>query len=297
MAIRRAPRASSLRTTRAHDGPLHITKKQFEAIKKANLAERRRGGRVIPPVVPDATRVRRRRARRRGPAAGNGATAAATAAVTFDPRDPATGDRLCTPVRTQPASDPRCIAYAVAAAMETAMCRAQQSTTGATELSVQDVFASAGAQVGAIDTIQTAVIQGVVDATCFPEGATARCASPGPHTWFAKVTAVAGQESKRVQAMRTALETRGPLVSLIQVFSNFGTFTGAGPYVPTGPSANFHAVCIVGYEADAGGKSGRWIAKNSMGSAWGDQGFVRIPWREPRVRAEDVVYVVEGVHQ
>ena len=299
MAIRRKRKASSRSPeARAHAGPMHITKKQFEAIRKANLAERRAAGRRrIPDVAADATRVTPRRARRRGPPAADGGTTAAAAPASFDPRDPVSGERLCTAVRNQPNDDPRCIAYAVAAAMEAAVCRTRQTTTGAPELSVQDVFASQGAQVGAIDKIQSAVVKGVVDATCFPEGAAGRCGNPVPHTWFAKVTAVVGQESKRVQEMRKALETRGPLVTLIQVFSNFGGFTGTAPYVPGGASAAFHAVCIVGYEADADGKNGRWIAKNSMGSTWGDNGFFRIPWREPKVRPEDVVYVVERVRQ
>ena len=295
MAIRR----SRTRSTHARDqkGPRHITRKQFEAIRKANLAERRASGRrAIPPVLPDATRVTPRRSRRRGPATAGGGTAVA-AAQGFDPRDPITDVRLCTAIRDQPDGDERCIAYAVAAAMEAAVCRSMKTTSGAPELSVEDVFSSAGAQVGAIDTIQTAVVQGVVDATCFPEGAGGRCANQGPHTWFAKVTAVTGQESRRVQSMRTALETRGPLVALIQVFNNFSGFTGGAPYVPSGASADFHAVCIVGYEVDPNGSTGRWIAKNSMGAAWGDSGFFTIPWREPRVRPEDVVYVVEGVHQ
>lgn len=298
MAIRRGRTGSThIAGARGHKGPKHITKKEFEAIRKANLAERRASGRrAIPPVAPDATRVTPRRSRRRGPAAANGGTAVATAQG-FDPRDAITGERLCTAIRDQPDQDERCIAYAVAAAMEAAVCRNTNAINGAPELSVQDVFASAGAQIGAIDTIQTAVVQGVVDSTCFPEGAAGRCGNPVPHTWFAKVTAVLGQESKRVQSMRTALETRGPLVALIQIFNNFSGFTGGAPYVPSGPSADFHAVCIVGYEVDPGGTTGRWIAKNSMGAAWGDGGFFTIPWREPKVRAEEVVYVVEGVHQ
>jgi hypothetical protein len=289
MAIRRK------KTRSAHPkGPVHLTRKQFEAIKRANLAERRTSGRRgIPPVVPDVTRVTPRRRRR----AGAGGVAAEVTTLAFDPTDPVTGKRLCTPVRDQQDGDERCIAFAVAAAMEAAVCRANGTTTGAPELSVEDVFSSAGAQVGAIDTIQAAVMQGVVDATCFPDGAAGRCPNPAPHTWFAKVTAVAGQASKRVQSMRTALETRGPLVTLVEVFANFAGFTGGAPYTASGASAGFHAVCIVGYEVDGSGTSGRWIAKNSMGTSWGDGGFFRIPWKEPKMRPEDVVYVVEGVHQ
>ena len=296
MSTRRKPkrRKSKAAVRKKHVGPKHITRKQFEALKKANLAERRAASRKrLPGVEPDATRVTPRGRRRDGSSAATGGLAT-TAAAGFDS---VAVVNLSTPVRTQPDGDDRCIAYAVAAGMEAAICRTNQTSVGAPEISVQDVFASQGAQVGAIDTIQVAVVKGVVDATCFPEGAAGRCTNPGPHTFFAKVTAIGGPQNKRVQAMRTALETRGPLVTLVEIFSNFTNFAGGTPYNATGPSAGFHAMCILGFEVDADGSSGRWIAKNSMGTGWGDNGFVRIPWREPRVRPEDVVYVVENVHQ
>ena len=205
--------------------------------------------------------------------------------------------RLTTPVRTQPPGDERCIAYAVAAAIETSICRDRQTVIGVPEISVDDLFNEGGREVGAIDGIQFAVADGgVVDALCFPAAAPGRCADPAPHLWKCGIRPIGGKRKDRVDAMRRELRTFGPLVALLEVFSNFATFTGAGVYDAVKPSIGFHAVCIIGDEVDPAG-TGFWIAKNSMGDKWGDDGFVRFRWNDPLVRLEDIVFVVERVRQ
>lgn len=205
--------------------------------------------------------------------------------------------RLTTPVRQQAAGDQRCIAYAVAAAMETSICRDRGTATGVPEMSVDDLFDSGGREVGAIDGIKFAVENGgVVDAACCPPGGQ-RCANPVPHIWKGRLRVIGGKQNKRVELIRTELRTSGPLVTMIQVFSNFASFTGAGIYQANTTKAGFHAVCIIGDEVDPGGASGSWIVKNSMGTGWGDGGFGRIRWHDPDVLPEKLVVVVENVHQ
>lgn len=206
--------------------------------------------------------------------------------------------RLVTPVRTQPDGDERCIAYAVAAAMEAFVCRELGTVEGAPEISVDDLFRAGGQEIGAIDGIAKAIENGgVVDAGCFPPTAHGRCANPVPHLWRGRIRAVGGPRKTRVGLMRQQLREAGPLVALLQVFSNFVAFRGTGIYEAVPPKAGFHALCIVGDGVAADGSSGHWIAKNSMGPAWGDDGFVKIAWNDVDIRLEDVVFVVEDVHQ
>jgi len=206
--------------------------------------------------------------------------------------------RLTTPVRKQPAGDERCIAYAVAAAMETSICRNRVSVAGVPEISVDDLFHEGGREVGAIDGIQFAVEQGgVVTVDCFPPAVQGRCAAPAPHLWKCRIRPIGGKKKNRVELMRSELRTSGPLVALMEVFSNFPAFIGDGVYDAVKPSVGFHAVCIIGDEPDVAGTSGFWIAKNSMGSGWGDAGFGRFRWNDPLVRLEDIVFVVENVRQ
>ena len=206
--------------------------------------------------------------------------------------------RLTTPVREQPLGDERCIAYAVAAGMETSICRDRRTVVGVPEISVDDLFIEGGEEIGAIDGIKEAVEDGgVVDATCFPAAAAKRCANPAPHLWKCGIRAIGGPKNKRVELMRTQLRTNGPIVALIKIFSNFVDFTGTGIYIPDGKKPSFHAVCVIGDEVEANGVPGHWIIKNSMGEDWGDAGFCRIQWHDPLVSLESVVFVVEKVHQ
>lgn len=206
--------------------------------------------------------------------------------------------RLTTPVREQPLGDERCIAYAVAAAMETSICRDRNTVDGIPEISVNDVFIEGKSQIGAIKGIQTAVAKGgVVSVDCFSATAKKRCADPAPHLWKCRIRVVDGPRKKRIEMMRTELRTNGPLVAMMQICSDFVDFTGSGIYTPNGEDPSFHAVCVIGDELEHAGVPAHWIIKNSMGADWGDAGFGRIQWDDPLVLLEDVVYVVEQVRQ
>ncbi len=71
------------------------------------------------------------------------------------------------------------------------------------------------------------------------------------------------------------LHTVGPLATFFQVHNDFFAY-GGGVYQPSSGSTaeSSHAVLIVGYD-DA---DGCWIAKNSWGPGWGDNGYFRIKY-------------------
>jgi C1A family cysteine protease len=267
-----------------------LTRAQFNNVLEEFARETNIRVRDISRARPEATRVRR--AKR----AAKKATTAAAPETGFDPCLPNTTTRLGTPIRNQQDSD-LCIAFAVAAAMETAICRNRNDIANTPEINADHVFRKNGAQVGSVVTIQGAVASGVLDVTCLPFGQAQPCAQPAPHTWKCDLRAVQAFPSARIQVMKEQLRNVGPLVSLIQVFANFANYSKTTPYTSEGTAtAGFHAVCIVGFEVDGNG-GGRWIAKNSMGPGWGDQGFFRIDWGQPDVRPEDVVFVAANVRQ
>lgn len=269
-----------------------LNARQFKRILENHKRERVRARKPSLVAAADATTVASSTRARRGFAP---ADTGAPPDVGFDPLIPGSTIRLTTVPRDQMSSD-RCIAFAVAAAMETAICRARNTNAGVPEISVEHILSKCKGQTGSVLRAQTAVGEGVLDSTCFPDATKVPCAKPAEHTWKCDLRAVKGQKKKRVSLMKQQLRDVGPLISLIQVYSDFLKYNSTAPYVGKLPSAGFHAVCIVGFESDPGG-GGRWIARNSMGPAWNGTGFLTIPFDDPQVKSEDAVFVAADVRQ
>lgn len=294
MAIRRgsrpAPpkRKSSARTTTKHadthaptaagrrHGPAHIP--LDEHVREEERFERaRRTARSIDTTFsPDATRTGARK-RRRGP------TAAAETEI-VDPR--LTGP--LTPVRDQPDGDRRCVGFALAAAMETWLCLRDPLMATEPILSEQHVF-ELGEKKEIVSPAAKAVKKGVIETVCF--GTQPPCPDQKEHTWSGKVEQVLSNDP---DVLCTLLRGRLPLVNEMRIARNFGDFEGNGVYIPDGNPAGAHALVIIGFERNADG-SGAWIVKNSLGAAWGENGFGRIRWRDSFCKPENVVFVVSEV--
>jgi hypothetical protein len=85
-----------------------------------------------------------------------------------------------------------------------------------------------------------------------------------------------GEGVPDVSAMKQALLDYGPLSVAVYVNSafqayNHGVFNGCG-----GGEIN-HGVTLVGWDDDQG-PAGVWFIKNSWGTGWGEQGYMRIPY-------------------
>ena len=79
-----------------------------------------------------------------------------------------------------------------------------------------------------------------------------------------------------VSALKAALNTFGPLVTTLQVYTDFFSYT-SGIYSYTwGDYEGGHAVLLVGYD-DAGQY---FIVKNSWNTNWGDSGYFKIAYSE-----------------
>lgn len=76
---------------------------------------------------------------------------------------------------------------------------------------------------------------------------------------------------KNVDNWRTWIASNGPILAGIDVDAEFDTAAQRGGLLDTFKPRTVrggHAICIVGYRKD-----GRFIIRNSWGTAWGDKGF------------------------
>lgn len=266
--------------------PGHIPLSAHAAEERRASAARRLTAAVHDAAAADATRVSR--PRRVGAArAGAGRIGSPRPTGSFDPVGE-DGERLTSPVRRQPDGDEHCVSFALAAALETWLAWALESTDDLPTLSVDHITSLAGGK-KIVTAGAKGVRNGVLEDACF--GANPPCPDAASRTWRGSVLQV---NDSRPEALCELLKSRKPLVTEMVVFQGFENFTGPGTYIPNGPQTGAHALVIVGFERGADG-NGVWIVKNSYGEAWGDGGYGRIRWGDPFCNPESVVFMVKEV--
>jgi hypothetical protein len=116
---------------------------------------------------------------------------------------------------------------------------------------------------------------GVVSESCFPyvasEVACNRCSNYqnvlskiGSWAWITTSTV-------NENAIKQALQTYGPLIATMQVYTDFYSYV-SGVWAPTGTFDGDHCIILVGWN-DA---LNCWICKNSWGTGWGMSGYFMI---------------------
>jgi C1A family cysteine protease len=75
-------------------------------------------------------------------------------------------------------------------------------------------------------------------------------------------------------ARRQAIADRGPVIGGLRVYEDFYYYKSGVYRHVTGIFRGLHAVCVVGYE----NKKKYWIIKNSWGTGWGENGFMKIAY-------------------
>jgi C1A family cysteine protease len=194
-----------------------------------------------------------------------------------------------TPVRNQ-GSCGSCWAFATTAALESAVLRAENTPGVDLNLSEQ-VLVSCGVSGGndaggcgggrvdwAADYIRDT---GLPLETCYPYTATdgacgSACSTYQTATYRIASWAYVATTSPTVIAIRDALVSYGPLVTTMDVYEDFYSYSSGVYSYATGAYEGGHAVLIVGY-SDAGQY---FIVKNSWGAGWGESGFFKIAYSE-----------------
>lgn len=126
---------------------------------------------------------------------------------------------------------------------------------------------------------------GIADEACYPYDVSAQACTLCP-AWENGVTQIDDWVGLTNQAdMKQALADEGPLEATMLVYSDFFRYTGGVYRHTSGALEGGHAVTVVGYDDE----EGYWIAKNSWGRGWGEDGWFRIAYGECGV--DDYAYV------
>ncbi len=109
------------------------------------------------------------------------------------------------------------------------------------------------------------------NATCNPKCADWQTNTRAISAWYY----VGNTTAPSVDAIKTALYTYGPMVTTMNVYSDFFYYTGGVYKYTSGSYQGGHAITIVGYDDT----NSCFIVKNSWGN-WGESGFFRIAYSE-----------------
>jgi C1A family cysteine protease len=140
----------------------------------------------------------------------------------------------------------------------------------------QDGSCTYGGNIGqALDFIRD---QGLPDESCFPykgqqEDCGMRCAD-----WASGAVKIPGwtwvdEDKADDEAIKRALMS-GPVTAYFHEDSTFDAYTGGVYECPGERTDGNHFVLLIGWDDSAGA----WIAKNSYGPGWGENGFFRIAY-------------------
>ncbi len=195
-----------------------------------------------------------------------------------------------TPIKDQ-ASCGSCVSFATCATIESRIKIACRSASSAPDLSEAHVFyCGCGNCCGAGWNFPPALDfcknTGVALDADFPYTPGNQPCKPGltPYVKLTNWTAVLS-----VPDRKSVLASKGPLVAGMAIYQDFFSYaTGVYRHV-SGALAGYHAVSVVGYDD---GQS-CWIAKNSWGPGWGDNGWFRIGYGEAQIDTSFAFYDVD----
>jgi hypothetical protein len=187
-----------------------------------------------------------------------------------------------TPIKNQ-APAPTCEAYGLCASLETLM-QYQQGELYTPDLSETHLYFYAGGTyeagyVSVIDAANYLTEHGVPDEGCYPD----------PHRPFDyPYESLPGWENRTVkitewgwvdhdqESIKTALIDHGPLVICLHFMKDFLYYRGGVYTHRWGSDAGGHVLCLVGYDDN----DQCWIIKNSAGTGWGEDGWLRLSYEE-----------------
>ena len=189
-----------------------------------------------------------------------------------------------------------CYAFASTAALESRILIASQTPDTELNLSEQAMVSCDEKNYGcgggyldyAVEFLQTT---GIPLESCYPftsgnNGVTGACG--GCTDWRQNTYRITTVEnvSTSVEAMKNAIVKHGPLFVGMIIYQDFLSYKSGIYSHVTGTVVAGHAVALVGYDE----AQQCWIAKNSMGTDWGENGFFRIRAGVNEVNIESEAY-------
>lgn len=79
------------------------------------------------------------------------------------------------------------------------------------------------------------------------------------------------------ESLKHAVAKIGPISALLLVNENLQHYDSGIYYIPDCKSSNVvHSILIIGYGTDNDLKQDYWLIKNSFGSNWGENGYIRM---------------------
>jgi len=196
----------------------------------------------------------------------------------FDLRN-VNGQNFLPPVRNQGRCG-SCVAFAAIGQLEGVLNRSAARPGLDLDLSEQKLFNEIGTcDTGSWPSAAASELRanGVPDEACQPYTSgrlgvdgdnRASCRDIASRSW--KIT---GSSSIGTSSIKRALQS-GPVMTTMTVYEDFMFYAGGVYRRTTGASVGGHAVVIVGWD-DA---QRAWIARNSWGTSWGEQGYFRIAY-------------------
>ncbi|RLF52340.1 MAG: hypothetical protein DRN24_03420 [Thermoplasmata archaeon] len=190
------------------------------------------------------------------------------------------GTDYTTSIKNQ-APAPTCEAYGLCAALETKM-QYQMREIYEPDLSETHLYFYAGGTYakGYVDIVDAAnylVTTGVPDEGCYPDPHRAYDypfeSLPGWENRTVKITNWGWVEHDE-EAIKKALIEHGPLVICVHFWKDFYYYHNGVYKHRWGKRAGGHVMAMVGYDD----RERCWIVKNSWGTKWGDNGWVKISY-------------------
>ena len=174
-----------------------------------------------------------------------------------------------------------CVAFAAVGATEAQFKIEANNPSWNLDLSEEHLFSCGGGQCGYGWYISAALNRlrdyGTPDEACLPyKGSDAAC-SAGCADWQSRAFKLASWNwvAHDPGSIEAAL-MNGPLVAGFTVYTDFFSYSGGVYHHESGTVAGGHAIALVGYDSN----ERYWIAKNSWGPSWGEDGYFRIGFGE-----------------
>ena len=185
-----------------------------------------------------------------------------------------------TPIKDQSPA-PTCEAYALVASLETIM-QYQQGELYNPDLSEAHLYFYPGGSyesgyVNIIDAANYLLEYGVPDEGCYPDPHRAFDypfeSLPGWENRTVKIQEW-GWIEKDIDTIKSSLIEYGPLIFCAHFYENFYYYTGGVYDGGLGHFVGGHVMTIVGYDDS----EECWIVKNSWGTKWGDDGWLKLSY-------------------